>query len=179
VFQSVTARTAGFNSVPTTISAMSPSSQFLLMLLMFIGGSPGSTAGGVKTVTMTVMLLAVLATLKRRENVESFGRTIVPQLVRRAAAIITLGCALLSAGVLLLCYSESASLLDVLFESVSAFGTVGLSTGLTRHLTELGRCVIIVLMFAGRIGPLTLLIALAGREHAVRYDYPAENVIMG
>jgi len=179
VFQSVSARTAGFNTVLLDPGSLSPGSHFLLCVLMFVGGSPGSTAGGVKTVTMTVMLLAVLATLKRRENVESFGRTIVPQLVRRAAAIITLGCALLSAGVLLLCYSESASLLDVLFESVSAFGTVGLSTGLTRHLTELGRCVIIVLMFAGRIGPLTLLIALAGREHAVRYDYPAENVIMG
>ena len=179
VFQSVSARTAGFNTVLLDPGSLSPGSHFLLCLLMFVGGSPGSTAGGVKTVTMTVMLLAVLATLKRRGNVEAFGRTIAPQLVRRAAAIITLGIALLSAGVLLLCYSESAPLLDVLFESVSAFGTVGLSTGLTRHLTELGRCVIIVLMFAGRIGPLTLLIALAGRERAARYDYPAENVIMG
>lgn len=179
LFQSVTARTAGFNTVSLEPGTLSPGSHFLLCLLMFVGGSPGSTAGGIKTVTVVVMMLAVTATLRRRENIEVFGRTILAQMVRRAAAIITLGLALVSAAVLLLCYSESASLLEVLFEAVSAFGTVGLSTGLTPHLTALGRCVIIALMFAGRIGPLTLLVALAGRERTARYEYPAELVIMG
>ena len=174
LFQSVTARTAGFNTISLEPGTLSPGSHFLLCLLMFVGGSPGSTAGGIKTVTVVVMMLAVTATLRRRENIEVFGRTILAQMVRRAAAIITLGLALVSAAVLLLCYSESAS-----FEAVSAFGTVGLSTGLTPHLTALGRCVIIALMFAGRIGPLTLLVALAGRERTARYEYPTEPVIMG
>jgi trk system potassium uptake protein TrkH len=179
LFQSTTARTAGFNTVSLEPGAISPGNHFLLCILMFIGGSPGGTAGGVKTVTATVMLLAVLAALRRRENVEVLGRTIPAELVRRAATVITVCSLLVSGAVLLLGYTESAGLLEVMFETVSAFGTVGLSTGLTPHLTAFGRGVIIVLMFAGRIGPLTLLIALAGRRRAVRYEYPIEPVIMG
>ena len=179
LFQSISARTAGFNTISLDPGHLSPGSHFLLCLLMFVGGSPGSTAGGVKTVTVTVMALAIVATLRRRENVESFARTIPAKLVRRAAAIIMLSFALVSVATLVLCYSESAGLRDVLFESVSAFGTVGLSTGLTPHLTSFGRGVIIVLMFVGRVGPLTMLLALAGRERVVQYDYPTESVIMG
>ena len=181
VFQSVTTRTAGFNSAPTTLSAMSPSSHFLMMLLMFVGGSPGSTAGGVKTVTFALILLAVLATIRRREHVEAFGRTIPAVLVRRAGALVVLMFCLVAVTTLLLTFSdgENARFQELLFESVSACGTVGLSCGITGELTVLGRCVIMAAMFAGRLGPLTLLMALAGREKAGRYAYPEEGVVIG
>ncbi len=181
VFQSVTARTAGFNSAPTTISAMSPASHFLLMLLMFIGGSPGSTAGGVKTVTLAVIVLSVYATMRRREEVEAFGRTIPASLVRRASALLLLMFALVGLTVLLLTFSdgENARFLELSFEAVSACGTVGLSCGITGELTVFGRCVIMVAMFVGRLGPLTLLLALAAHERPGRYGYPQEGVIIG
>jgi trk system potassium uptake protein TrkH len=181
VFQSVTARTAGFNTVPMTISAMSPSSQFLVMLLMFVGGSPGSTAGGVKTVTMAVILLAVYATLRRREEVEAFGRTIPVNLIRRASAIIVLMFSLVAVSTLLLTFSdgENARFQELLFEAVSACGTVGLSCGITGELTVFGRCVIMVAMFAGRLGPLTLLMALAQADRSSAYRYPEEEVVIG
>jgi len=181
VFQSVTTRTAGFNTAPTTLSGLSPTSHFLMMLWMFVGGSPGSTAGGVKTVTVAVVLLAVLATMRRREQVEAFGRTIPDGLVRKAGALLMLMFGLVAVVTLVLVFSdgENARFQELLFESVSACGTVGLSCGITSELTVVGRCVIIVAMFAGRLGPLTLLMALAGRERRSRYEYPQEGVIIG
>ncbi len=181
VFQSVTARTAGFNTTPTTISALSPASHMSLMLLMFIGGSPASTAGGVKTVTFALVLLGAVATIRRREEVEFAGRTIPAELVRRAGALMLLMFALIAVTALLLTFSdgENARFLELMFESVSACGTVGLSCGVAPELTAFGKGVIMLAMFAGRLGPLTILIALAGRPASRRVHYPEEGVVIG
>jgi trk system potassium uptake protein TrkH len=179
LFLSVTCRTAGFNTVQMDADSLSPESHTLAALLMFIGGSPASTAGGVKTVALAVLCLGVLATIRGRRNVETFGRTIPEMVVRRVAAIAFIMFLLVGLAAILLMYTESVSMREAVFESVSACGTVGLSTGLTPDLTVAGRLVIIAAMFAGRLGPLTLLIALAGPTAQPRYEYPAEQVTIG
>jgi trk system potassium uptake protein TrkH len=179
LFQSVTARTAGFNTVHTDVDSMSPASHVLTCLLMFIGGSPASTAGGAKTVGIALLVLGVYSTLRGRSRVECGGRTIPDVVMRRAAAVTVLMFALAAGVTLALCYTESAPVQRILFESVSACGTVGLSTGLTDELTVPGRLVIILAMFVGRLGPLTVLIALAGRPSSADYEYPEEQPIIG
>jgi trk system potassium uptake protein TrkH len=179
LFLSVTARTAGFNTVRMDTEALSPTTHFLLCILMFIGGSPASTAGGVKTVTLSILVLTVLATLRRREQIEAFGRSLHWPLIRTATALVTLYALLISAATTVLCFTEVFDVRDVLFEVCSATGTVGLSTGVTPHLTDVGRAVIILCMFAGRLGPLTLLVALAGHMTPARYEYPPERLIIG
>jgi trk system potassium uptake protein TrkH len=179
LFQSVSARTAGFNTARTDPESMSPASHFVLCMLMFIGGSPSSTAGGVKTVVIAVLVLAVLSRLRRREHVEVFARTIDREYVARASALVIGMLALVTSVTTALAMTENASLREVMFESFSACGTVGLSAGLTPRLTVAGRIVIILAMFAGRVGPLTFLIALAGKTRSPRYEYPAEAVVIG
>ncbi len=179
LFQSVTARTAGFNTVRTDADALTPASHFLMCMLMFIGGSPGSTAGGMKTVAFAVLVLSVGAALRRRENVEAFSRSIPLRLVEQAATLTILMLSLVGFVTLVLCATEKAPMSELMFESFSACGTVGLSMGITPQLTSVGRVVIIVAMFAGRLGPLTVLIALAGRVQAARYEYPEEHVVIG
>jgi trk system potassium uptake protein TrkH len=179
LFHSVTCRTAGFNTVPTTAEALSPASHFLSSILMFIGGSPASTAGGIKTIGLAVLLLGVWATLRGRKNVEALGRTIPDSTTRRAAVVVILMSALVSVVTLLLCFTEPVSLRAAWFEAVSACGTVGLSTGLTPDLTPVGRLIIMAAMFAGRLGPLTVLIALAGHRPTSSYEYPTEQVGIG
>jgi len=179
MFLSVTCRTAGFNTVPMDSASLSPASHMLAAILMFIGGSPGSTAGGIKTSSLAVMILAVWATLRGRQHVEAFGRRISEVVVRRAGAVMVVMVALVSVGTLTLCFTEGVSLREALFETVSAAGTVGLSTGMTPDLTLWGRAVIIVTMLAGRLGPLTVLVAMAGVPHPVRYEYPKEDVVIG
>ena len=179
LFQSVTTRTVGFNTARIDTEGLSPASHFLMIVLMFIGGSPVSTAGGAKTVSLAVLCLAVIATLRRRQHVEFAHRTIPDELVRRAGVIVIAMALLVCTAATVLCYTERATLTEALFESVSACSTVGLSTGLTPRLTEPGRIVIIAAMFAGRLGPLTLLIALVGRYGSARYEYPSENVVIG
>ncbi|MBN1491777.1 MAG: hypothetical protein JXA69_17825 [Phycisphaerae bacterium] len=179
VFQSITARTAGFNTVPMDERSISPASHFLLCLLMFIGGSPASTAGGIKTVALAVLFVAVRSTLRGRPGPEAFRRSIAQPIVARVAVITVLMFAMVSLVTVLLCYFENASLRQLVFETISASGTVGLSTGITPSLTRAGRLLIILAMFAGRIGPLTLLVALARRQRSVRYDYPEEQPIIG
>jgi trk system potassium uptake protein TrkH len=179
LFLSVTCRTAGFNTVNMGADALSPGTHTLSGILMFVGGSPASTAGGIKTVGLAVLCLGVWATLRGRKNVEAFGRTIPEMIVRRAAVIGLVMFALVGAVSVVLMYTESVSMREAIFESVSACGTVGLSTGLTPELTVGGRAVILVAMFAGRLGPLTLLIALAGSATSPRYEYPEESVGIG
>lgn len=176
LFQSVTARTAGFNTVALDESAMSNASHFLLMVLMFVGGSPASTAGGVKTVAAAIIVLSVIATLRGRARVEAYGRTVPEDLVRRASLVFIVMGAAVATGVLLLCMTEEASFRSIAFEVVSACGTVGLSTGITPELTWVGRLIIMALMFAGRLGPLTVMIAVAGAGKPARYAYPVEQV---
>ncbi|MFH0980684.1 MAG: potassium transporter TrkG [Planctomycetota bacterium] len=180
LFQSVTPRTAGFNVVPLDPASISTTSAFLTILLMFIGGSPASTAGGAKTVTIAILLLSVHSTMRGRASVEAYGRTIPLSIVRRASMVVILMFGLVSLVTLLLCITERGeSLMEILFETTSACSTVGLSTGLTPRLTVAGRVLIMLAMFAGRVGPLTILVALAGRAAPARYEYPEEHPVIG
>ncbi len=179
LFLAVTCRTAGFNTVAMDVESLSGASRFLACVLMFIGGSPASTAGGVKTIGVTILALGVWALLRGRERVDVMGRTIPNMLVWRAGVLVIVMFGLTGSVTLALLFTEQAPIREVLFEAVSACGTVGLSTGLTPDLTVPGRVVIMAAMFAGRLGPLSLLIALGGRTSRLRYDYPVEHVGIG
>jgi len=180
LFQSITARTAGFNTVD--ISAMSPSGKFILILLMFIGGSPGSTAGGIKTVTLAVIVMAAIAALRKRHEVEMFRRSVRVVVVGRAVTVTLLFVGVLFSGTLALSITENSNgftMSDIMFEASSALGTVGLTTGITSLLTSAGKLIIIAMMLIGRLGPLTLLAALTFNLKPARYNYPQEAVIVG
>ncbi|HOV77955.1 MAG TPA: potassium transporter TrkG, partial [Sedimentisphaerales bacterium] len=183
IFQSITARTAGFNSV--RIADMTDASKLVLMFLMFVGGSPGSTAGGIKTVTLAIVLATVMATLRKRTDLEMFHRSIRIVVLRRAVTIIVLFVAVILLATMILTITERShypgdfTFLDLTFEVVSAICTVGLSTGVTPLLTDAGKLIIILVMLIGRLGPLTLLAALTFNLRPVRYDYPEEVVIVG
>jgi trk system potassium uptake protein TrkH len=180
LFQSITARTAGFNT--TDISALSASSKLILILLMFIGGSPGSTAGGIKTVTLAVVIMAVFATLRKREEVEMFKRSVRVVVVGRAITVTLLFLAVLFAASLALSITENANgftMSDIMFEAGSALGTVGLTTGITPSLTTAGKLIIIATMLIGRLGPLTLLAALTFNLKPAQYNYADEAIIVG
>jgi trk system potassium uptake protein TrkH len=182
LFQSITARTAGFNTVD--IKALSPSSKFVLILLMFIGGSPGSTAGGIKTATFVIIIMSVIASLRKRETVEIFGRSIRLIVVGRAVTITVLFMAVLFFTAFALSITESNNssgftMLDIMFEAASALGTVGLTTGITPSLTGAGKLIIITVMLIGRLGPLTLLAAVTFNQKPAKYSYPEEAVIVG
>lgn len=177
-FQSITLRTAGFNSIDLT--HIHPATWTVMILLMYVGGSPGSTAGGVKTTTIAVVVLAIVAVVRGRGRVEVFGRELPMVTVLRATAVATLG---VLAGFLALAAIQitQAIPLDVaLFEVVSALATVGLSTGGTGVLDEVGKVLIMASMFAGRVGPLTLFVFLASNTPAhMTRRYPVEPVPIG
>ena len=176
-FQSVTARTAGFNTV--SIGALTSFSALCLMLLMFIGASPGSTGGGIKTSTFATILVTIRSMTLGKDQVEVLKRTIPRTTVYAALSVVTLALGWLSISSLILCFTEGAPFLQTVFEVFSAYGTVGLSQGLTASLTSWGKLVIITTMFVGRLGPLTLALAISGRQIAKRYAYPHESVIIG
>lgn len=178
-FQSITARTAGFNTVP--IGDMTEASQFFLIVLMIIGASPGSTGGGVKTVTTVVLLLTVISFYRNRRRVECFRRMLPPDTVNRALVIVVTAIAVISAATLTLSVVEGAkfSFLSVFFEVGSAFGTVGLSTGITAQLSAVSKLTLCVVMLVGRIGPLSLVIALSQGRASSKYAYPEEPVMLG
>jgi len=179
-FHSVTPRTAGFNTV--NMNALAPSTALLVMALMFVGGSPGSTAGGVKTTTLGVMLASILATVHGRDKAELFHHSVRQETVHRVASIILLSVCALLAGTFLLLMSERSnhfSFLRVAFEASSAYGTVGLSLGITAKLTVLGRLIISALMFIGRLGPVTLMMTAMAGTALVPYEYPEARVIVG
>jgi len=180
LFQSITARTAGFNTV--NVKELSASSKFVLILLMFIGGSPGSTAGGIKTVTLAVVIMTVIAALRKRQEVEMFKRSVRIVVVGRAITVTLLFVAVLFGATLALSITENAhdfTMSDIMFEAASALGTVGLTTGITPDLTDAGKLIIIVVIFVGRLGPLTLLAALTFNLKPVRYNYPDEAIVVG
>lgn len=179
-FQSVTARTAGFNTVD--IGELSGPSKFILILLMFVGGSPGSTAGGIKTVTLAVVVISAITTFRKRRDVEMFRRSIRLAVVGRAVTVTLLFVFVLFATTMTLSITEQASgfsLGDIFFESASALGTVGLTTGLTPYLSTPGKLIITVVMLIGRLGPLTLLAALTFNLKSIKYSYPEESLIVG
>jgi len=182
MFQSVTARTAGFNTVDTSLHALAPPTVFLLMVLMYIGGSPGGTAGGIKTTTLGVMIASVMATLKGRQRAEMFSHAVPEETVHRVASIILLSVGALIAGIFALLVTEKASFELVAFDAISAFGTVGLSVGLTGPgcaVTGLGKLVITALMFVGRLGPITLVLSVAAAKEKAAYSFPEEPIIVG
>ncbi|MCB9780710.1 MAG: potassium transporter TrkH [Alphaproteobacteria bacterium] len=175
-FQSVTLRTAGFNAVDLT--ALQPASWTLSILAMLVGGSPGSTAGGAKTTTLAVLMLAVWAAVRGHHEAEAFGRRIPHRTVYEAAAIVTVFLILSAGALLALQLTQELPLDEAIFEVVSALATVGLSTGATGRLDAIGKLVITACMFAGRVGPLTVFILLAGRSGTPR-RYPLEAVQVG
>ena len=178
LFQSVTPRTAGFNTVDLT--RLAGSSQMLLILLMLVGGSPGSTAGGSKTTTLATFLLSVRAVFQKRENIQCFGRRLPPATLRSAVSICTLYAALfLTAGVLIAAW-DGVPLSCALFETASAIGTVGLSLGITPELSGLSRLVLILLMYFGRVGGLTMMYALLSTSHVpAPAQLPMEKIAVG
>ncbi len=177
VFQSVTPRTAGFNTVP--LDSLRPVTLMLLAVLMFIGASPGGTGGGVKTSTMAVLWFTLRNVVAGRPEVEVRGRTISRDTVYRAAAVFGTGLALVAFFLGILLVSERQPFERLLFETVSAFGTVGLSTGITPDLSVAGRLAIIALMYIGRLGPLTLALTMAARRPRLAVSYPSARVLVG
>ncbi len=180
VFQSVTARTAGFNTV--NMNRLSTGGKLWMCILMVIGGSPASTAGGMKTTTLAVLVLTIWCMLRRRERVEAFKRSITEPFVRKAVTLAGLYLTLVLGVTLLLCVTLSnrgLTFMQIFFEACSACGTVGLSCGVTERLTTAAKYVIIFAMFIGRLGPLTLLLALTVRLKTVKYAYPSEEVVLG
>ena len=180
VFQSITARTAGFNTV--YINKLTSSSRFILILLMFVGGSPGSTAGGIKTVTLAVILMTAIAALRKRGEVEMFRRSVRIVVVGRAVTVTMLFAAVLFITSLALSITENSNgftMSDIIFEAGSALGTVGLTAGITSALTTAGKLIIITVMLIGRLGPLTLLAALTFNLKPAKYNYPDEALIVG
>jgi len=179
-FQAVTPRTAGFNVI--SIPLMTAYSLFFTIMLMFIGGASGSTAGGVKVNTFGVLLSTVWSSLRGKEHAEAFGRELRPQQIHRALAVAMLALGLVGIVALVLSITENDKpfqFIDVLFETVSAFGTVGLSTGITPALTLAGKLIIIATMFAGRLGPLTLALSLVQGQRTTEYRYPQDQVRIG
>ena len=181
-FQAVTPRTAGFNSVD--IGSLANPTILLIMILMFIGASPGSCGGGIKTSTFSVLIALFSARLRGRERVHLFGRALPQETTARSISILvssvlviflfTLGLMIVTQG-----GGERGLFSEILFEVVSAFGTVGLSMGLTPHLSLLGKLLIVMVMFIGRIGPLTIAMAVGESREGMRYRYPEENVMVG
>ncbi|MDW8263493.1 MAG: potassium transporter TrkG, partial [Phycisphaerales bacterium] len=183
LFMSVTPRTAGFNSID--YSQASTSTNFLTILLMFIGGAPGSTAGGVKVTTIALLVLLAWSRLRGRDVVQFQGRSVPEETIQRAVGLVVVALATLSVAILILTRTERGGLvrhqfLEYMFEAFSAFNTAGLSMGATPDLSDAGRWLLILLMFVGRVGPLTFAAALARRvNRAARFRYASEDVVVG
>lgn len=177
LFQSVTPRTAGFNTGDLT--ALSEPGQFIVIVLMLIGGSPGSTAGGMKTTTVAVLFAAALSTFRRKEYAHFFGRRLDNEVIKNAATILMMYLVLFFAGGLIISMTEGLSMIACLFETASAVGTVGLTLGITPGLGVLSRIILILLMFCGRVGGLTLVFAtLSGVQKSVA-RLPKEKITVG
>lgn len=178
LFASITPRTAGFNSIST--SDMSPAGRFLTIILMFIGGSPGSTAGGIKTTTAALMVMTVISVVRGRQDTEVFKKRIGKDIIDRALAITLISFFLIVTVVMILSITEKgASFEYILYETTSAFGTVGLSLGLTQKLSVIGRIVLSFVMYSGRVGPLTLALALAKKANSAPIRYPEDKILVG
>jgi trk system potassium uptake protein TrkH len=178
LFESITLRTAGFSVLDT--GALAEASLFVVMALMFIGGASGSTAGGIKVNTFAVLWVTILSTARGLPSAVGFGRRIPHILIYRALSVVLLSIAIVfGVGLLVELTAPTADFVAVLFESVSAFGTVGASTGLTPTLPDPARVVVILAMFLGRLGPLTLVLALSARAHPVRSRPAVETMRIG
>jgi trk system potassium uptake protein TrkH len=176
-FESATLRTAGFTALDT--GALIDATLFVVMALMFIGGASGSTAGGIKVNTFAVLLIAIASTVKGEPSATAFGRRIKHAIVYRALAVMLLALGFVFLIGLGLTLTTEATFVQTLFESISAFGTVGASTGITPEMSDPARIITAFAMFVGRLGPLTLVLALAARAHPVSYRPAVESVRIG
>lgn len=177
-FSSVTARTAGFNTIDT--GALTSASKLFTMVLMFIGGSPGSTAGGVKTVTIMVLLAYVWSNLRASKGVNIFHRRMDDDAIRKASNVVVISALMAVVAAVLICYMQPhLPVEDVLFEIFSAIGTVGMSTGLTRDLGTGSRIVIILLMYCGRIGSMSFALSFTERKKVAPVQLPVEKIMIG
>lgn len=177
-FQSVTTRTAGFLTIPQ--QGLRDSTSLICMILMFIGGSPVGTAGGIKTTTGAILFIAAWSLVRGRQEATAFKRSLSLENVRKALAVLTISFVTMIAATIVLLTFEEGAFMDIIYETVSAVGTVGLSRNYTGSLNEIGRYIIILLMYLGRIGPISLAIAFGykqGRGNAV--SYPKEEVTIG
>jgi trk system potassium uptake protein TrkH len=177
LFQSITPRTAGYNSID--IAALSEAGKALTILLMLIGASPGSTGGGMKTSTFSIILFSLLASIRNREDTNAFHYRLDGELIQHAHRSAALYMVMFLAGTFIICANGHFSLTDSLFETASAIGTVGLTTGITRSLDGIGKMVLILLMYAGRVGSLTVFLAVAKRNGATKLRNATGNIIVG
>ena len=177
LFQSVTLRTAGFNTVD--LNQISGSGQALMIVCMLVGGSPGSTAGGMKTTTLAVLLTTAFAVFRRKDHVSLWGRRIADDTVRQAIAILMMYLLLFFISGLFISQIEGLPLMSCLFETASAIGTVGLTLGITSHLSVASRLILIVLMFLGRVGGLTLIYAAQSVKKGTQSTLPLEKITVG
>ncbi|WP_296967441.1 TrkH family potassium uptake protein [uncultured Eubacterium sp.] len=177
LFQSVTTRTAGFNT--TDLTKLTRPSQAIMIFLMLVGGSPGSTAGGLKTTTMAVLILNAFACFKRKENVCAFGRRIDDSVIKNAATIVMMYITLFFIGGVSICTIEKLPLVASLFETASAIGTVGLTLGITPKLSLASQLILIVLMYLGRVGSLTLIYATLSGKKQINAKLPLEKITVG
>lgn len=178
LFQSVTPRTAGSNTL--NIPDLTQTTLFLIIFLMFVGASPGSTGGGIKTTTFSTLIGAAWAQIKGKEDVTFYRRRIEYDIIYKALTVTLIGLFIVIIVTMILTVTEPGKdFLMILFEAVSAFGTVGLSMGLTPELSPLGRIVIMLTMFAGRVGPLTIAFAVTLRRHPEGFRYPKGKIMIG
>jgi trk system potassium uptake protein len=178
LFQAITPRTAGFNTID--IASLSEGSMLLTMILMLIGGSPGSTAGGIKTTTFIVAILTVISSVRHSDELNIFGRRLEDNILKRAYSVITIYILGALLGMLLISISQPELMLsNIAFEVLSAIGTVGMSTGITSQLLWTSKLIIITLMFCGRVGSLAVIMAVAANKTSVVVKNPVEKIIIG
>ncbi|MBP1926068.1 trk system potassium uptake protein TrkH [Sedimentibacter acidaminivorans] len=177
LFQSVTPRTAGFNTI--NISNLSESGIFLTMILMIIGGSPGSTAGGIKTTTLVVLIIASISSAMHITDLTIFKKRLEDNALKRASSITVIYMFTALVSTIVICATQTFSLKEVLFEVFSAAGTVGLSLGITPHLNNLSKLIIIFLMYGGKVGSLSMALVLAEKREIVPLSRPVEKIIIG
>lgn len=177
MFQAVTPRTAGFNTID--VSQLRESSILLTLILMFIGGSPGSTAGGIKTTTFITILLSFRASVNHSEDLNIFNRRLEPEIVTRAYSVITTYVFGASIAIMTICSIQNLALKDVTFEVISALSTVGMTTGITSQLNNFSRLIILILMFCGRVGSLSVALAFTEKKVYIPVRKPIEKISIG
>lgn len=177
LFNSVTPRTAGFNTVDT--AALTDASKLFTVILMFIGGSPGSTAGGVKTTTIVVLYLYLWSTIQRTYGVNAFGRRLEEDALKHACSIFMINLTLALGASIFIMATQKLAMSDVLFEAFSAIGTVGMTTGITRELNSISRLLIAFLMYCGRVGSLSFALSFTQHKHVAPVQQPMERITIG
>lgn len=177
IFQSVTLRTAGFNTLP--LGHLREATIFMSCIWMFIGASPGSTGGGIKTTTIGVVFFYVYGVIRGKEHIEIFNRQLGWEIMNKALALLVISLTYISVVIMLLLMIEPFPMDKIAFEVISAFGTVGLSLGITPNLTVLSKLIIIITMFIGRLGPMTIAFALGEEKKKSKIKYPKEDILIG